>query len=135
MNDILYLHKKVTQQDNRHKSLLYLIESMTMVKMFILYGTKIGNKVHEEIKEATNCNMFKHRLKERFFKDLNKQEDNIYISTKIKFIFYMFSCFSFLSCNSPQRDHNGNKVIFSCLRYLFCVIPAMFDLIVFLCSM
>jgi long-subunit acyl-CoA synthetase (AMP-forming) len=75
----LYLHKKATQQDNQHKSLLYLIENMTMVKnVYHIWGPKIWNKIYSEIKEATNSNTFKHRVKDKFFKDLKEQEDSIY---------------------------------------------------------
>jgi hypothetical protein len=41
-------------------------------------GPQIWNKVHSETKEAANCNMFKHKIKEKLFKDLKEQEDSIY---------------------------------------------------------
>ena len=38
----------------------------------------IWNRIDSNIKVATNTNYFKHMIKEKFFKDLKDQEDNIY---------------------------------------------------------
>ena len=41
-------------------------------------GPKIWNNLHSDLKSAESVNSFKHKIKNKFFKDLQNQEDNPY---------------------------------------------------------
>ena len=41
-------------------------------------GATIWNSLDFLIKQAKNCNTFKHRIKEKYFRDTQRREDNIY---------------------------------------------------------
>ena len=41
-------------------------------------GTTIWNSLENNIKEAKSCNNFKHKIKEKFFKQIKLKEDDVY---------------------------------------------------------
>ena len=48
-------------------------------KSLSFLGPKLWNNLPAQIKSNTNLNTFKHGIKRRFFNELQKKEDNIYI--------------------------------------------------------
>ena len=42
-------------------------------------GATIWNSIDNLIKQAKTCNTFKHRIKEKFFRDFQRREDDIYV--------------------------------------------------------
>ena len=42
-------------------------------------GATIWNSLEIKIKEAQSCNIFKHLVKDRFFRNLKLKEENVYI--------------------------------------------------------
>ena len=41
-------------------------------------GAKIWNNIDNVIKEVKTCNNFKHKIKDKFFKDIKQREEDIY---------------------------------------------------------
>ena len=41
-------------------------------------GATIWNSLENNIKEAKSCNNFKHKIKEKFFKQIKLKEDDVY---------------------------------------------------------
>ena len=102
-------------------------------------GAKIWNNIDNVIKDVKTCNNFKHKIKDKFFKDIKQREEDIYKywliigywTLKWYFAplglyvskFYMFV--SFLSAYAIGRDRNGNKVNTQLMRYLSVFIPVI----------
>ena len=42
------------------------------------FGATIWNNIDNTIKEAKTCNTFKHKIKDKYFKDIKQKEDDIY---------------------------------------------------------
>ena len=42
------------------------------------FGVTIWNSIDNAIKEAKTCNNFKHKVKNKYFKDIKQKEDDIY---------------------------------------------------------
>ena len=42
-------------------------------------GATIWNSIDNLIKQAKNCNTFKHKIKEKLFRDFQRREDDIYV--------------------------------------------------------
>ena len=42
-------------------------------------GPKIWNNLPSDLKSAKNPNTFKHKIKENFFQQIQKEEDDIYV--------------------------------------------------------
>ena len=49
------------------------------LRMLSYLGPRLWNGLHTEIKSASNANNFKHKIKNRFFIQLQKKEDSPYI--------------------------------------------------------
>ena len=42
-------------------------------------GPKLWNSLPSELKPTNNINTFKHKIKENFFQNIQKEEDDIYV--------------------------------------------------------
>ena len=54
-------------------------KSNTGQKCLSYLGPKIWNSLPSELKSTNNINTFKHRIKENFFQNVQKEEDDIYV--------------------------------------------------------
>ena len=93
-------------------------------------GPKIWNSLPSELKSSNNINTFKHKIKENFFRSLQKEEDDIYVFTKDNFFGFLI----FFADKSLYSDHislvipqEGPLWKQGCID-LFNAIPAIFSL-------
>ena len=57
----------------------YPLENMINRKNCLSYlGATIWNNFETGVKKSKNCNTFKHKIKENFFKQIKNKEENIY---------------------------------------------------------
>ena len=54
-------------------------KSSTGQKCLSYQGPKIWNSLASELKSTNNVNTFKHKIKENFFKDIQRKEDDVYV--------------------------------------------------------
>ena len=54
-------------------------KSSTGQKCLSYQGPKIWNSLASDLKSTNNVNTFKHKIKENFFKDIQRKEDDVYV--------------------------------------------------------
>ena len=54
-------------------------KSSTGQKCLSYQGPKIWNSLASELKSTNNVNTFKHKIKENFFEDIQRKEDDVYV--------------------------------------------------------